>query len=328
MGLSHAQAAKELGCIISGVSDLSTERMVQGCSELGLESVPQYADYRELLASDIEVDIVVIATTADTHATIVCDAAACGISYILCEKPMATSLEDCMKMLNACEQNGSALAINHPMRFMPRYRVVEDCLSSSPFGSLSNMHVMGGAFGMAMNGSHYIEACSFLTKSHPCEVTAWISTTLSNPRGGQFDHWSGQAQIRYKNNSKLFIDADQKQGHGMTTTYATQFGYIFVDELAGEVNASVRETEFLERPMTQYGLPSQKIQKNFKAFDNVECSKAILKAFIETDNYPSGEVGLRAVQSLVAMHYSSEHNHIGVMLDDPRLPFDKRFAWA
>lgn len=328
MGMAHAAAVRELGWFISGVSDTNSECAALACKQLGLDQSCQFQNYKELFGSDLFADVVIIATTANAHADIVVDAANRGIPYILCEKPMATSLSDCVRMLDSCKKSGSLLAVNHPMRFMPRYTMVKECFESNPFGELVSMNVVGGAFGMAMNGSHYIEACSFLTGAKPCEVTAWLSTDLKNPRGEQFCSWSGQARIVYESGKRLMIDADSRQGHGMTATYATKNGYLFVDELAGKVHGMVRQDEFLQQPTTRYGLPSRCVQASFNPFDNVECSRSVLKALVAGSDYPSGDVGFQVVKVLVAMFYSSSNFCRPVKIDEVDLPFEKRFAWA
>ena len=62
--------------------------------------VKAYYDYDEFLRDD-EVDVVSICTPSGMHAeqTI---AAANAKKHVVCEKPMALSLEDCDAMINAC----------------------------------------------------------------------------------------------------------------------------------------------------------------------------------------------------------------------------------
>ena len=52
-----------------------------------------YTDHREMLAAE-KLDILVVATSDNRHADIVVDGAEAGVRGILCEKPLATSLED------------------------------------------------------------------------------------------------------------------------------------------------------------------------------------------------------------------------------------------
>ena len=95
---------------------------------------------------------------------------------------MATSVADCDLMIAACEQSGSKLAINHQMRFMAQYTVVRDELAAGRFGPLASMTVTAGCFGLAMNGSHYCEAFSWLTGSPIVSATAWFSgEPFNNP---------------------------------------------------------------------------------------------------------------------------------------------------
>ena len=62
---------------------------------------PVYADYRQMLEHE-ELDIVSIATPATCHAEMVVACAEDGVRGIYCEKAMATSLDECDRMIAAC----------------------------------------------------------------------------------------------------------------------------------------------------------------------------------------------------------------------------------
>ncbi len=67
------------------------------------------------LASDIEG--VIVCSENVKHRSLV-EAAARAGKWILCEKPIATTLEDAQSMIAACEQAGVGLGIAFPCRFV------------------------------------------------------------------------------------------------------------------------------------------------------------------------------------------------------------------
>ena len=109
--------------------------------------------------------LVVVATTTDVRANIVQMLVSKPIKAILCEKPMASSVYECSSMIELCRKAGIRLAVNHQMRYMDQYTIIADALKSGRYGELCSMTVVGGCFGLAMNGSHYIEAFSWLSNS-------------------------------------------------------------------------------------------------------------------------------------------------------------------
>jgi len=78
-----------------------------------------YKDYRSML-EDCELDAVAIATPNDLHYD-VCLAAAYAGKHVLCEKPLALSLEECDTMIEACEHSGVVLMYAENLLFTPMY---------------------------------------------------------------------------------------------------------------------------------------------------------------------------------------------------------------
>lgn len=327
MGESHALAVKELGWEINAIYDVNSKRMYDFVVKFNLSVDKVFNTPQDLLQQKI--DLVIIATTADAHCELVCLAAKHTIPYILCEKPMATSLADCDKMIKSCQSAGSLLAINHQMRFMPQYTLVKESLNSNNFGNLTSMNVVGGCFGLCMNGSHYIEAFSFLSGSSVHTAVSWLSKkAIANPRGDQFEDRGGQMRMTSVAGQRFNLEAGDDQGHGMTVTYATEYGHIFVDELSGELHAVARKKEYHKFPKTRYGLPTEKWNKSFQVADNVSCTKAVLQSLLGHENYPSGEDGRLVINALVAAHYSASQGSRPVTLESPELPYTQKYPWA
>lgn len=66
-------------------------------------------------------DAVVIAAENSRHRELVERAAAAG-AHVLCEKPLATTVEDAIAMRDACDRAGVLLMVAYPVRFSPAVR--------------------------------------------------------------------------------------------------------------------------------------------------------------------------------------------------------------
>ena len=70
-----------------------------------------YPDYREMLAKEA-LDLVSVSPRwPDCHLEMVTACAEAGVKGILCEKPMAQTLEQADAMIDVCERNGVRLAV-------------------------------------------------------------------------------------------------------------------------------------------------------------------------------------------------------------------------
>ncbi len=79
-----------------------------------------YEDYREMLASEKDLDAVIIATPDWMHAEIAVACLKAGL-HAYCEKEMSNTLEGARSMVRAARQTGKLLQIGHQRRSNPRY---------------------------------------------------------------------------------------------------------------------------------------------------------------------------------------------------------------
>ena len=122
MGRCHGQAIKSLGLDFVGIADPLEEARVLAITEWGLSPNQVHEDASSMLRA-LDPECVVVATTASTHAAFAVEAIDLGARYVLCEKPLATSLADCDRILAASEDRGASVAVNHQMRFMEQYTI-------------------------------------------------------------------------------------------------------------------------------------------------------------------------------------------------------------
>jgi myo-inositol 2-dehydrogenase/D-chiro-inositol 1-dehydrogenase len=80
------------------------------------------------------VDAVLITTPPDTHTELIGKAAAAG-RHVFCEKPLATTVEDARRALEAAESAGVLLQIGYNRRFDDRFRDVRDAVAQGRIGT-------------------------------------------------------------------------------------------------------------------------------------------------------------------------------------------------
>lgn len=90
-----------------------------------------YDDYKELLGEDI--DIALICTDIKDHAEISEETLSRGIHTVV-EKPMATSIEDGIRMYRAAKKSDASLIINWPVAWFPAFRKAKELSDSGIVG--------------------------------------------------------------------------------------------------------------------------------------------------------------------------------------------------
>lgn len=130
MGKTHAAGWNYIetcgvGARLAGITALSG-----GQSLANQYDVKHYQNYDELLA---DVDIVDICTPSDLHHDMVLQAAKAG-KHIICEKPIALSVEDGRAMIDACNQAGVRLFVGLVVRFIPEYRSAQEVVAAGTIG--------------------------------------------------------------------------------------------------------------------------------------------------------------------------------------------------
>lgn len=88
---------------------------------------------RDELLSDGRIDAVYVATEHHRHCEDVLAAAEAG-KHVLCEKPLANSVADCRRMVDACAANGVALQVAYYRRYYPKLIRMKELLDAGAIG--------------------------------------------------------------------------------------------------------------------------------------------------------------------------------------------------
>lgn len=114
MGMGQARAfSKVSGCKVAAASDVSERSIGNFAKEFA--GAKTYSNHKDLLA-DGSIDVVVISTPTLLHKDVAIDAMKSG-RHVLTEKPLARTVADCHKMIDASSKTGKLLMVAHCRRF-------------------------------------------------------------------------------------------------------------------------------------------------------------------------------------------------------------------
>jgi UDP-N-acetylglucosamine 3-dehydrogenase len=94
----------------------------------------QFTDYKELLKSNT-VDAVSVCTPTTSHSRIIVEAASNGV-HALCEKPLASTLEEGEAMLEAVSEAKTKFTVGFNYRFLPNHIKTKEYLNDGKIGRL------------------------------------------------------------------------------------------------------------------------------------------------------------------------------------------------
>lgn len=137
MSFAHLHAENYLEALLSmsdvevvGIADENIERGHYFASQFG---VRMFESYAALLAE--KPDGVVVCSENARHLPLVKLAAEAGV-HVLCEKPLATTVEDAQAIVDCCAQAGVLLMTAFPMRFSPVAQEIKKLIDSGRLGQI------------------------------------------------------------------------------------------------------------------------------------------------------------------------------------------------
>ncbi len=140
---AHIQVLKAIPDFeVVALADPTAEFRDRAASLAGA-GVRTYASYQEMLAKEKDLDGVVVVTPNFLHADATVAALSNGL-HVLCEKPMATSVEDANRMIAAADRAGKTLQIGLQMRYDPLYKKLADVVAAGQIGTVQ--YVSGNLF--------------------------------------------------------------------------------------------------------------------------------------------------------------------------------------
>lgn len=181
--------------LVSG--DLDKARAIADNYGVPRESCYRYADF-EQIADNPDIDIVYVITPNSLHEEWVVKAAEAG-KHVLCEKPMATTVEACQRMIDACEKANRKLMIAYRVHYEPYNQKMIEWSRQQKFGPIQmitsdtvldvggpnqwrcDVELSGGG-SLFDIGIYSLNAMRYLTGEEPVAVSAMMYSDPKDPR--------------------------------------------------------------------------------------------------------------------------------------------------
>jgi predicted dehydrogenase len=234
-----------LGQVIPGLAQSKHSRLVAVVSgdpakantvarEYGLDTrnVYSYATFDQMKANPA-IDVVYIALPNSMHAEYTIRGARAG-KHVLCEKPMATTVSDAEKMVDACKQAGKKLMIAYRIQYEPLNHVAKTMVRNRELGAvkvieMANAQAQGtpdqwrlkqalsGGGSLPDVGIYCLNTARYLTGEEPTSVSATMVKTPNDPRFADVPEESIIFQLRFP--SGILVNAFSGYGSHRTQRY-------------------------------------------------------------------------------------------------------------
>lgn len=129
MGWVHALSHKEAGHEVVAIYDLRAEAAEKAARSVGARVAPSF----ESLLVDSTMELIDVCLPTYLHRRHV-EAAARAGKHVICEKPMALSLDDARAMIETCHTCGVHFYVAHVLRFFSEYVLAKELVDAGRIG--------------------------------------------------------------------------------------------------------------------------------------------------------------------------------------------------
>ena len=216
----HLATARDSAIMsIHAIADLNQDRLAKHAAKMPVGYTT--TNYKKLL-NDPEIDIIIIGTKQDLHAKLIIESLEAG-KWVLCEKPMANTLDESLQVLEVEANNPGRLTIGFNRRFAPAYRLTKKLISRARSPWFINYRMMNQSSHvfdnfykneprMLYEGCHILDLARWLLNDDPVEVFMTGDRLKNNccilsfADGSQFQFMCGSigATSFYKENMEIF----------------------------------------------------------------------------------------------------------------------------
>lgn len=282
-------------------------------SELAARYDVEYAlgyDKFDSFLEDGGLDAVYIALPNSQHCEYTVRAAQRG-THVLCEKPMATSEDECAQMMEACANNGVKLMIAYRLHFEEANLEAIEVARAGQLGEVrsfnsvftmqvkeGNIRLSGGLGGGPLNdiGIYCINAARYIFQDEPVEVCAFAATRDDDRRFTEIDEQLGAVMRFPRARIATFIA-------GFGSSDSARFDVIGTDGIL-RVDPAYEFSMDLKHELTKDGKTKT---RTFKRRDQVAPEIIYFSDCIIQNRFPepSGAEGLADVRIIRAIHESA-----------------------
>ena len=298
-----------------GIADAEPARAEEMARRFGTQAFPSY----EALLDSPGLDAVVVCSENIRHRQLTEMAAAAG-KHVLCEKPIATTVEDAAAMIAACKSAGVQLMTAFPCRYSPVMQRMKAALETGEAGRILAMRGTnrgrnpGGWFvDKALSGGgatmdhtvHVTDLMRWILKDEVREVYAEISNEIGHQ---QFDD-VGFLSLTFRGGVFATLDASWSRPKAFPT-----WGDVTLDVITDRGTLSM---DMFSQNLVLYSDRTDSVQWiNWGGDMDDGLVGAFAHAIAHQEPVPiTGEDGLRAAEVAIAAYRSAEQ-HAPIQLEN------------
>ncbi|OCA86119.1 dehydrogenase [Bacillus sp. FJAT-27225] len=141
MGMEHAASYYSMEDVhLAGIVDFRKEQAEQ---LIGEHDTKIFSTIEEAVKGLEHIDVIDICVPTFLHKEYVLKAADFGID-VICEKPLAYTLEDAREMIDYCSEKNVKLFVGHVVRFFPQYAKVRELVQQGAIGEIGVVRTRRG----------------------------------------------------------------------------------------------------------------------------------------------------------------------------------------
>ncbi|MCH2321829.1 MAG: Gfo/Idh/MocA family oxidoreductase [SAR202 cluster bacterium] len=173
-GTTHARAYNENpSTVVVAAVDPDQANLDQFCQRF--DSVQGYRTYDEMFANE-DLDIVAPVLPVSINADAVVAAAKAGVSAIFCEKPIAASLQDADRMVEACLTEGVKFACGDAFRNLSQYWRAKEIFDSGDLGEIKTINLYDSTAEISGGGCQGLSLVRLFAQDADVDwVVGWVS---------------------------------------------------------------------------------------------------------------------------------------------------------
>lgn len=248
MGKRHAENMRRHvpEAQLIAIADVSAARVKQVANELEVEHA--YTSVEEMLERK-DIHAVVIGTPDKFHASVIKAAAAAG-KEILCEKPLAITLEDAQSALEAVARAGVRLQVGFMRRYDPAYAAARKRVEAGEIGAPVVFKSVGrdkdepplSAYQSGVNGMlfytntiHDFDMARWLMQDEVTEVHSYTTSAIRPELAEYGDIVAGVVNLKFSEGGIGNIDshAQALYAYDVRTEIIGSKGSVFVGTIQG-----------------------------------------------------------------------------------------------
>ncbi|MEY3896673.1 MAG: hypothetical protein RLZZ214_2193 [Verrucomicrobiota bacterium] len=236
--IKNARNARLAGIVTGSPEKIPTWREQYSIPE---GNVYDYTDFDQIV-NNKDIDIVYVVTPTGLHPEFAIRALKAG-KHVICEKPMAPTVEDCTRMIEAAQENKRTLQIGYRLHWDPFHLRLMEAMEKKEFGPWTSIDAADGGRMKDFTGYHAwrvdkelgiagalydlgvyaVQAQLYSSRELPVRVTARNWTERTEIFNEVPEHWEWELEFEGGRKAKGFA------------SYGKSVNYIRVETAKGRI---------------------------------------------------------------------------------------------